>query len=328
MSNIQKTENQPLQLNNLQSMLELATEMQRFCKEMKLTTNIQGKEYPNVEAWQYLGINLGIMHRIVSVENTSTYELKTVKFYTKNGGTQSKEITCFSAVAKCELFNMQTGQNVGYGEAMCSNIEDKKIGFDEFAIFSMAQTRAISKAYRLSFGWIMKASGYEATPAEEMYEGKYDMPTTEKSKKEPEILPKIEPLYEAIEFAIYLKENLKNTLFSEYELNMYRKKLKSYKTWDLPKIKVEFEAIKAKVNKRKAMEKEQCEFAQFLTENLHKRLFNEMELTNLLARFNGFETWEKNIFLSESENFQNEVEDRKNYLLHQEQEAQKQAQNE
>ena len=324
MSNIQKNEPQNLQVNNLQNMLGLATEMQRFCKEMNLTTEIQGKQYPNVEAWQYLGVNLGIMHRIVSVENTSTYELKTVKFYTKNGGSQTKEITCFSAVAKCELFNMHTGQIVGYGEAMCSNIEDKKIGFDEFAVFSIAQTRAISKAYRLSFGWIMKASGFEATPAEEMYEGKYDLPKTE---KEPEIFPKKEATQESVKFGIYLKENITKEFFSEFEITNLRKKIKGYKEWDIAKIKKEFEAIKTKVNQRKAMTKEQKEFAQFLSENINKNLFNESELADLIAYFKGFEKWENAKFLQEYEKIKNDVADRKNWLMHQEIENQKQAQN-
>ena len=35
-------------------------------------------------------------------------------------------------------------------------------------MMSMAQTRALGKAYRMALGWIMKMAGYEATPAEEM----------------------------------------------------------------------------------------------------------------------------------------------------------------
>src|SRR6185369_14512327 len=40
--------------------------------------------------------------------------------------------------------------------------------FDEYAIASMAQTRAIGKGFRNLLGWLMKAAGVEATPAEEM----------------------------------------------------------------------------------------------------------------------------------------------------------------
>ena len=32
----------------------------------------------------------------------------------------------------------------------------------------MAQTRATGKAFRIPLGWLMKASGFEATPSEEM----------------------------------------------------------------------------------------------------------------------------------------------------------------
>jgi hypothetical protein len=52
--------------------------------------------------------------------------------------------------------------------AICSNKEMSKKGFDEYAIASMAQTRAIGKAYRNKMAFIMKMAGYEATPAEEV----------------------------------------------------------------------------------------------------------------------------------------------------------------
>ncbi len=57
---------------------------------------------------------------------------------------------------------------VGIGYALCSNKEARKRSFDEYAILSMAQTRAIGKAYRNKIGWIMKLAGYESTPSEEM----------------------------------------------------------------------------------------------------------------------------------------------------------------
>ena len=56
------------------------------------------------------------------------------------------------------------------GFATCSNKEHTKRSFADYAICSMAQTRAVGKAYRLSLGWLMKAAGYEATPAEEMHD--------------------------------------------------------------------------------------------------------------------------------------------------------------
>jgi hypothetical protein len=43
----------------------------------------------------------------------------------------------------------------------------RKKSFDEYAILSMAQTRCLGKAYRNLFGWVMRMTGNEATPAEE-----------------------------------------------------------------------------------------------------------------------------------------------------------------
>jgi hypothetical protein len=37
-----------------------------------------------------------------------------------------------------------------------------------FAIASMAQTRALGKAYRMGLSWIMKMAGFEGTFAEDM----------------------------------------------------------------------------------------------------------------------------------------------------------------
>lgn len=39
---------------------------------------------------------------------------------------------------------------------------------DRPSVYSMAQTRALGKAYRMAFSWIIKMAGYQPTPAEEM----------------------------------------------------------------------------------------------------------------------------------------------------------------
>ena len=39
---------------------------------------------------------------------------------------------------------------------------------DRPSVYSMAQTRALGKAYRMALSWIIKMAGYEPTPAEEM----------------------------------------------------------------------------------------------------------------------------------------------------------------
>ena len=129
--------------------LHLATDLANFIKENKLTTSVQGKDYVNVEGWQYAGSRLGIVPIVEHVVNMSNeQELK--------------------YQAKVTLFDLRSQQTVGAGFAVCSNKESGKKFYQEFAIMSMAQTRAIGKAYRNCLAWIIRAAGYEPTPAEEM----------------------------------------------------------------------------------------------------------------------------------------------------------------
>lgn len=45
---------------------------------------------------------------------------------------------------------------------------------DRPSVYSMAQTRALGKAYRMALSWIVKMADYEPTPAEEMPRFKQD----------------------------------------------------------------------------------------------------------------------------------------------------------
>ena len=61
-----------------------------------------------------------------------------------------------------------SGAVVGAAEASCLRAESNWKNRDDFALRSMAQTRATSKAMRLPLGFIVVLAGYEGTPAEEM----------------------------------------------------------------------------------------------------------------------------------------------------------------
>ena len=129
--------------------LDLAKDLAKFIKENKLSTQVQGKEFVNVEGWQYAGSRLGIVPIVEHVINVSNDQ--EIKYQ-----------------AKVTLFDMRSQHTVGAGFAICSNKESGKKFYQEFAIASMAQTRAIGKAYRNILAWIIRAAGYEPTPAEEM----------------------------------------------------------------------------------------------------------------------------------------------------------------
>lgn len=152
------------ELINKDSMLKLSTELSKLIKEKGLSSNIQGKQFVNVEGWQFAGASLGLMPII-----TETTDLT-------RRGTEPGQVE-IKYMAKCEVRNITSGQLVATGVALCSNFERSKKGFDEYAILSMAQTRAIGKAYRNLLAWLMKAAGFEATPAEEMDFARDETPT-------------------------------------------------------------------------------------------------------------------------------------------------------
>ena len=129
--------------------LDLANDLAKFIKDNKLSTTVQGKEFVNVEGWQYAGSRLGIVPIVEHVINVGSPE--ELKYQ-----------------AKVTLFDIRHGVTVGAGFAVCSNKESGKKFYQEFAIMSMAQTRAVGKAYRNILAWIIRAAGYEPTPAEEM----------------------------------------------------------------------------------------------------------------------------------------------------------------
>ena len=140
---------------NSNSMLELSKDLSRLIKDKGLSSSIQGKQFVNVEGWQFAGASLGLMPIIT--ETTDMSKEDEIRYQ-----------------AKCEVRNITTGQLMAVGIALCSNKEKTKRYFDEYAILSMAQTRAIGKAYRNLLAWLMKAAGFEATPAEEMDFAKED----------------------------------------------------------------------------------------------------------------------------------------------------------
>ena len=124
---LQTTNNQiqtpSYQMVNKDSMLSLSNELKRFVKDAHLVSNIKGKDYCNVEAWQMAGASLGLFPIITSVQDLSSES--EVKY-----------------MATCEVRSYQDNKLVSVGIAICSNKEGSKKFFDEYAILSMAQTRA------------------------------------------------------------------------------------------------------------------------------------------------------------------------------------------
>jgi len=141
-------------ISNPEQTTHLANDLKRFVEENKLSNNIQGKEYVQVEAWQYAGSRLGLLPNVEDLRSIGT----------------DPEI-CYQA--KVKIVDLRNGATVGTGFAICSNKEASKKYYQQYAIASMAQTRAIGKAYRNIIAWIIRAAGYSPTPYEEMAEMDY-----------------------------------------------------------------------------------------------------------------------------------------------------------
>lgn len=141
--------NKQYDIENVGDVVNFANHLKTVVVDKGLYSNIKGKNYVNVEGWQFAGLSLGVVPIITKVEPTLIDSTGKVSYR-----------------AEVELRRLKDDKQVGFGVAICSPDErsDRK---DEYAIAAMAQTRAISRAYRNTFGWIMKMAGYEVTPAEE-----------------------------------------------------------------------------------------------------------------------------------------------------------------
>jgi hypothetical protein len=117
------------------------------CSGPGYMVNIKGKLYPKIEWWTTISASLGMFPQVVFAkrldrEDEVAYEAKVAVY--------------------------RQDQIIASGEAMCSSKETRWENADEYAIKSMAITRASGKAYRIPLSFLAVMAGLEATPAEEM----------------------------------------------------------------------------------------------------------------------------------------------------------------
>ncbi len=134
--------------NDPASVVEKATGVANALKgvivKQGLVSKISGKEYPRCEAWTLLGTMLGVFPVTVWTKQVE-------------GGWE----------ARVEA-RTRDGAIIGAAEAQCLRGEKNWANRDDFALRSMAQTRATAKCLRMPLGFVMTLAGFEATPAEEM----------------------------------------------------------------------------------------------------------------------------------------------------------------
>jgi hypothetical protein len=128
----------------IQRASDVATQLKAVVSRQGLISKISNREYPRCEAWTLLGTIVGVFPVLCWTRKL------------ENGWEARVEA------------RLASGAVVGAAEAECLKSEKNWSSRDDFALRSMAQTRATAKALRMPLGFVMTLAGYEATPAEEM----------------------------------------------------------------------------------------------------------------------------------------------------------------
>ena len=123
---------------------KVATALKRVVDSKGLTQRIGGGEHVKVEGWTLLGSMLGVFPVCVWTRKLEDGWEARVEARTR------------------------TGEVIGAAEAECLRSETNWKTRDDYALRSMAQTRATSKALRAPLGFVMTLAGYEVTPEAEM----------------------------------------------------------------------------------------------------------------------------------------------------------------
>ena len=113
-------------------------------------------EYVTVEGWEVLGTMLGIVPDTRIVEEMKNDKDRTIGFKARATLYQNPTFEDGKIIG---------GHVLATAEAYCTRDDFQK---KYFSMASMAQTRALGKAYRMALSWIMKMAGFEATYAEDM----------------------------------------------------------------------------------------------------------------------------------------------------------------
>lgn len=143
----------------------VASALKDVIRRQGLISNISGKEYPKCEAWTLLGTMLGVFPVLEWCRPV-------------DGGWEAR------VQAKT-----RSGDVIGAAEAQCLHSERNWANRDDFALRSMAQTRATAKCLRMPLGFVMTLAGYEATPAEEMVTDHPKQPQAPKAAPSPPQTP-------------------------------------------------------------------------------------------------------------------------------------------
>ena len=122
----------------------IADALKAVISKQGLVKRIKQKDYVMCEGWTLLGTIIGVYPVL---EWTREIE----------HGWEARVVA-----------RARDGAVIGAAEAQCTRKEEAWARRDDYALRSMAQTRATSKCLRMPLGFVMSMAGYEPTPFEEM----------------------------------------------------------------------------------------------------------------------------------------------------------------
>ena len=154
-------------------------------EQRKLYATINGRRFVTSEGWTTLGGMVGV-HAIVTETRLNE--------------------TGDGIVARAEARTL-AGQIVGAAEAECSRAERRWKTAEPYAIRSMSQTRAISRALRAPLGQIVVLAGYEPTGADEIPADDPSVADTDKDRTEPDRRPTRDQMSRISQLLIELAEH-------------------------------------------------------------------------------------------------------------------------
>lgn len=128
--------------------------LKKFVDKNKLAfKTANGKVYLLSEAWQFIARMKGLTPTVMCVSHPATHV--------------SGDAGPFSVKAECSLRD-KDGITISQATMCADNREEFLKDKPDYAVYGMAQTRAISRAVKDIYGYLAKAAGFESTPFEEI----------------------------------------------------------------------------------------------------------------------------------------------------------------
>lgn len=145
---------------------KVAESLSMVLRTQGLFVQIRDRKHVLMEGWTMLGSMLGVFPVSVWTRRVSDHNDVWREPIVADDDTEGAD-GMGGWEARVEA-RTQAGDIVGAAEAECRWSEEQWARSDSYALRSMAQTRATSKALRLPLGFVIALAGFASTPAEEM----------------------------------------------------------------------------------------------------------------------------------------------------------------